>query len=211
MLAEPRTTRECPALESGDRLTSAEFRRRYGLRPDIKRAELIDGVVYVASPVRFSDHADPHGILVGILAVYRLSTAGVRLGDNGTVRFPDGDEVQPDALLRRTARYGGRSREDADHYIVGSPELCAEVAASSASYLHPKKDLYRRNGVQEYIVWRTEDETIDWWQLVDGDYVPLPVEPDGSIRSLVFPGLVIVPAQLLAALRSAADEDEGGD
>ena len=46
-------------LESGDRLSRAEFERRYMAMPDLKRAELIEGVVYVPSPVRAADTADP--------------------------------------------------------------------------------------------------------------------------------------------------------
>ena len=35
---------EIPPLESGDHLTRHEFERRYQARPDIKKAELIEGV-----------------------------------------------------------------------------------------------------------------------------------------------------------------------
>ena len=47
---------EIPPLESGDRLTRHEFERRYQARPEIKKAELIEGVVYMPSPVRASFH-----------------------------------------------------------------------------------------------------------------------------------------------------------
>ncbi len=51
-------------LESGDRLTRPEFERRYQAMPQIKKAELIEGVVYVPSPVRFTRHARPHAFMV---------------------------------------------------------------------------------------------------------------------------------------------------
>lgn len=50
-----------PRLENGDHLTRAEFERRYDAMPGLKRAELIEGVVYRPSPVR-AYHAEPHGI-----------------------------------------------------------------------------------------------------------------------------------------------------
>jgi hypothetical protein len=51
-------------LETGDHLTREEFHRRYSARPDIKRGELVEGVVYVASPARFDRHGEPHGLVV---------------------------------------------------------------------------------------------------------------------------------------------------
>jgi len=198
-----------PTLEPGDHLTGEEFDRRYSCRPDIKKAELIDGVVYVASPVWLHDHGSAHGLLAAELGAYAKRTRGVVVGDNTSVRLPDGTRVQPDALLRRTARAGGRSRAPRGDYVEGSPELCAEIAASSASYdLHEKKEAYRRNGVQEYIVWRTEDEAIDWWELRDGAYVPIAADEDGLTRSRVFPGLTLDLGELLRLAREAATEDE---
>ena len=42
---------DIPSLENGDRLTRAEFERRYEAMPNLKKAELIEGVVYMPSPV----------------------------------------------------------------------------------------------------------------------------------------------------------------
>jgi Uma2 family endonuclease len=160
-------------LESGDHLTRAEFHRRYCARPEIKKAELVEGVVYVASPVRMSDHAEPHAAIVGWLFAYRAKTPGVRVGDNGSVLLDADNEVQPDAFLFREASQVG-ARENEDHYIEGAPELVVEIAASSAAYdLFEKMRAYRRNGVQEYIVWQTLESRLDWFRLKDGEYVPV--------------------------------------
>ncbi|MGA7932141.1 MAG: hypothetical protein WCA35_01040 [Kovacikia sp.] len=53
-----------PILESDDRLIRSEFERRYTAMPHLKEAELIEGVVYVASPVRMRKHANPHGKMI---------------------------------------------------------------------------------------------------------------------------------------------------
>jgi Uma2 family endonuclease len=147
-------------LEAGDHLTREEFHRRYLARPDIKKAELIDGVVYVPSPVRVTQHAQPHGFVMGWLALYISQRPDVILADNATV-FLDGQaEVQPDAFLIRPALGGPRVTDDG--YLEGAPQLVVEVSASSATYdLHVKKEAYRRNGVREYVVWRVLDEAID--------------------------------------------------
>ncbi|MBA2449507.1 MAG: Uma2 family endonuclease [Chloroflexi bacterium] len=185
-----------PILESGDHLTRDEFHRRYCERPDIRKAELVEGVVYVASPVRVI-HGVPHASVVGWLYAYHAKTPGVQLGIETTVRLDAPNEVQPDACLWREEL--GGPRLSADGYIEGSPQLVAEVAASSASYdLHAKKEAYRRNGVQEYIVWRVLEENIVWFRLHEGEYVS--VEPDerSVIESAAFPGLRLHVARMLA-------------
>lgn len=179
-----------PPLESGDRLTRIEFERRYQQMPDNKKAELIEGVVYVASPVRANRHGKPHAQIVGWLLVYESETPGTYLADNTTVRLDADNEPQPDALLRIEPEVGGNSRITEDDYIEGAPELIVEVAASSASYdLNDKLNAYRRNGVQEYIVWQSYENRIDWFCLEEGRYVSLEPDEAGIIRSGVFPGL----------------------
>ncbi|MGB5960680.1 MAG: Uma2 family endonuclease [Coleofasciculaceae cyanobacterium] len=177
-------------LESGDHLTRAEFERRYLASPHIRKAELIEGVVYVASPVRATRHGRPHGIIMTWLGVYCAATPGVDLLDNATVRLDADNEPQPDALLRIEPEVGGNSSISEDDYIEGAPELIVEVAASSASYdLNDKLNAYRRNGVREYIVWQMYENKVDWFVLEEGRYVSLIADERGIIRSEVFPGL----------------------
>lgn len=121
-----------PPLENGDRLTRAEFERRYRAMPHIKKAELIEGVVHMPSPVRTDQHAEPHLDLIAFLGIYRHFTPGVRGGDNSTVRLDLDNEPQPDGTLFKAQ--GGTARIDADGYIRGAPELAAEIAASSVSF-----------------------------------------------------------------------------
>jgi Uma2 family endonuclease len=186
-----------PPLENGDRLTRPEFERRYEAMPRLKKAELIDGVVYVPSPVRSEQHGEPDSDLGAWLAVYRAATPGTRSASNTTVRLDLDTEVQPDVLLR--LEQGGRSRLGADGYVEGAPELVVEIAASSASYdLHDKLRVYRRNGVQEYVVWRVLDGELDWFVLREGTYHRLESDPAGIVRSTLFPGLWLAVPALLA-------------
>ncbi|HAX86364.1 MAG TPA: hypothetical protein DCY91_08855 [Cyanobacteria bacterium UBA11370] len=177
-------------LESGDRLTRQEFERRYSASPHIRKAELVEGVVYVASPVRATRHGRPHGIIVTWLGDYCTATPGVDLHDNATVRLDADNEPQPDALLRIEPEVGGNSSISEDDYIEGAPELIVEVAASSASYdLNDKLNAYRRNGVREYIVWQMYENRVDWFVLQEGRYVAVSPDERSIIRSQVFPGL----------------------
>ena len=187
-----------PPLENGDVLTRAEFERRYEAMPHLKKAELIEGVVYVPSPVRHQAHGHPHTHLITWLGSYEASSPGVQASDNGTVRLDLDNEPQPDALLFIDPACGGQARIDAEDYIAGAPELVAEVAASTVSYdLHVKLRVYRRNEVREYIVWRVLDHEVDWFVLRAGQYERLPVDSEGLLRSEVFPGLWLDPAALL--------------
>lgn len=189
---------EIPPLEAGDHLTRCEFERRYEARPEIKKAELIEGVVYMPSPVRIKGHGRPHGRIMTWLGTYVVATPGVDLADNTTIRLDLDNEPQPDALLRLEPEVGGRSQISEDDYLEGVPELVVEVAASSASYdLHEKLRAYRRNGVQEHVVWRVYDKQVDWFHLLDGEYVRLTPDADGMIHSRVFPGLRLAVAALL--------------
>jgi Uma2 family endonuclease len=187
-----------PALEPGDHLTREEFERRYEAMPDLKKAELIEGVVYMPSPVRLDQHGSPQAALIGWLWYYWVFTPGVRVGDNTSIRLDLDNEPQPDGLMIREPRQGGRVVIGPRGYIESAPELVGEVAASSASFdLHTKLRVYRRNQVQEYIVWRVEDSAVDWFVLRQGDYARLPLSPEGIYHSQVFPGLWLDPAALV--------------
>jgi Uma2 family endonuclease len=184
-------------LEAGDHLTREEFHRRYLARPDIKKAELIDGVVYMPSPIRIRYHAQPHGFIVAWLGQYVASAPDVVLAPNGSVFLDSQAEVQPDALLWLPELGGPRLNEDG--YLEGAPQLVVEVSASTATYdLHVKKEAYRRNGVREYVVWRVLDEAIDWFRLQDGQYVLIAPDAEGIVESDQFPGLRLHVASMLA-------------
>jgi len=190
---------DIPPLENGDRLTVAEFERRYEAMPHLKKAELIEGVVYVPSPVRQKFHGRQHSHLICWLSVYEANTPGCEVGDNSTVRLDLENMPQPDCLLLVQPEFGGRVRIGDDGYIGGAPDLVAEVASSSVSYdLGTKREAFRRSGVREYVVWRVLDRQIDWFVNRGGQFERLSPQADGILRSTVFPGLWLDPVALLA-------------
>jgi len=196
--AVPPVVRDPPPLENGDRLTRIEFERRYAAMPQVKKAELIEGVVHMPSPVRLEEHAGPHADMMAWLGHYRAATPGVRVGDNATVRLDLDNEPQPDAVMFIEPGRGGQVRIADDGYIERAPELVAEIAASSVSIdLHAKLRAYRRSGVREYLVWRVQDRAIHWFELHEGDYRPLEPDADGIMHSAAFPGLWLDAASLL--------------
>lgn len=178
---------EAPPLSAGMRLSRAEFLRRWELHPEIKKAELIGGRVYMPSPVS-RDHGTSDEDLAIWIGNYRVHTPGTDSGTNSTILLLD-DAPQSDRYLRILPECGGKSWDEGK-YVAGPAELMGEVSLSSTSYdLNEKYDLYEAAGVQEYLAGLLYEEEIRWHQLVDGRFQILPPDSDGIHRSRVFPGL----------------------
>jgi len=179
-----------PALESGECLTREEFERRYHAMPECKKAELIDGIVYMPSPVRLKRHGQPHSRLMTWLGVYEAATPGVGSADNASMRVDLENEPQPDCMLFIAPGLGGQVQISNDDYILGGPELVAEITGSSTGLDRgPKLRLYRQQNVKEYLIWRVDDEVLDWYVLRHDSYELLKPDKNDILRSTVFPGL----------------------
>jgi Uma2 family endonuclease len=186
-----------PPVENGDQLTLHEFMRRYEAMPELNRAELIEGIVFMGAAVRQTFHGRPHGWLSNIVSTYGMQT-GLDFGDNATVKLDPKNAPQPDLCMHLPPELGGTSRIDDKGYFEGPPDFIAEIAASSASIdLHSKLKAYQKNSVREYVVWRVIDEAVDWFVLENSQFQPLKPDENGIYRSRAFPGLWLnVPALL---------------
>jgi len=185
-----RRSSQVPALRNGQRLSRDEFERRYEAMSEPIKAELIEGLVYMPSPVRQKQHGGPHFDLIGWMSVYRVHTPGVGGGVSSSIRLDIDNEPQPDGVLFVQPDRGGHAFIDADGYIAGSPELAAEVSASTTRLdLKTKFKVYRRNEIREYLIWRVAKKTLDWYALRNGRYEPFVPSRSGYLQSGVFPGL----------------------
>jgi Uma2 family endonuclease len=186
-----------PPLEAGDHLDQKTFHERYKAMPGNIRAELIEGVVYMPSPLK-ARHGQSHPELMTWLTRYKAFTPGTGVLDNATTILDDDNEPQPDAALRILPEYGGQTHENADGYIEGAPELTAEVALTSAAIdLHSKRQAYERTGVREYIVVVLRERRIVWFVRRGAGFAPLEPSADGILRSEFFGGLWMDPAAML--------------
>ena len=187
-----------PPLQNGDHLTSQEFLRRYEAMPEIKKAELVQGIVYMGSPVS-TVHSKPDGLIQLWLGTYAAMTPGLESFPNTTVILGPGNTPQPDACLCIRPGSRGQTRLNEKEYIVGPPELVAEVAASSASLdVGDKMESYAMAGVREYVLWRTLENKLDWFTLDSAEFLPMKADRRGVLHSQVFPGLVLDVKALLA-------------
>ena len=185
-----------PLLVDGQRLGQAEFMRRYELTPPGFTAELIGGVVYVASPLG-REHGGSSLEICGWLAWYRARTPGIEALADATTVMDEIGVPQPDAQLRIRPKYGGQSRDEGK-YVGGAPELVVEVARSTRAIdLGVKRDDYERAGVQEYLVVTLDPDDIHWFHRRGRKLVRMRRDRDGIYRSKVFPGLWLDPVALL--------------
>jgi hypothetical protein len=186
---------QAPPLTAGAKMTLDEFLQVWELHPEIKRAELLGGIVYMPSLVA-ADHVFAEDDLGGWLFTYRVATPGTDSGSNATAVM--GDECpQPDRHLRILQACGGKSWIE-EKYLHGAPELMAEVCASSKTYdLHQKYEVYEAAGVQEYVTVLVYEQEVRWHVLADGRYQRMPPDADGVLRSRSFPGLWLDPQALL--------------
>jgi len=180
--------------------------------PHLKKAELIEGVVYMPAAVRYSRHGRPHTYLAHWLASYVENTPGVDCASDSSARLDLDNEPQPDAMLLVLPECGGQCQISDDDYVENAPELVAEVSSSTVSFdSHTKKNVYRRCGVQEYIVWRVIDRQIDWFVLQNGEFVAQHLDQEGIYKSKKFPGLWLnVPAMIAGRLKRVRQTLEAG-
>lgn len=191
-ITRPKSSRRPPGpppLAHGQQLTQAEFHRRYEAYPDHVKAELIGGIVYMASPLG-RPHGSHHVELGGAFWLYKGGTPGTEVLDNTTTILGQRSEPQPDLTLRILPEWGGRSQNSVQDYVLGPPELLAQIADSSRNLdLHQRKDDYERAGVVEYLVVCVAERELHWFNFASSR--PIKADRQGIFRSRVFPGLWI--------------------
>lgn len=200
-------------LAPGDRMSRDEFLRRWEQMPDLKFAELIEGVVYMPSPVTLP-HASFDSLLDGLLFLYAARVPGCSSESNATWLMTPESAPQPDLSLHWVQKKGGRSWMEG-RLAAGVPELAIEICASSRSYgLGPKLALCQAAGVPEYMAVLIEERRVEWRYLDQGRYRLLKAHKDGTLRSRIFPGLWLDAAafwkadraQMIAALERGLAE-----
>lgn len=194
---KPADAEALPWLENGERLDQPTFHARYEAMPEGTNAELIGGVVFMHSPAK-GPHGRTTGRIFAWLLDYEEATPGTIAYDNVSNLMGPESEPQPDSCLITAPTHGGQTRVK-DEWIVGAPELVAEVAYSSSSIdLHAKKADYEKAGVKEYLVVALRQQRVYWFVNRDETFVETQPGSDGTYRSSVFPGLWLDPAALLA-------------
>jgi len=183
-------------LHNGDCMTQAEFHRRYETYPEDEKFELIGGIVYMSRPL-LREHGTYHPELSLVLTLYKAGTPGIEVADNMTTILGEESEPQPDLMLRRLTEYDGQSSYNKKSYLVGAPELVAEIAHSTRAIdMNRKHTDYLKAGVQEYVVLCVEEQELYWFHFPSRRR--LKPDKQGVWKSLVFPGLWLDGPALIA-------------
>jgi Uma2 family endonuclease len=200
----PKSERQYPLLDTGYHLSADEFHTRYQKMPEHVRAELIEGIVYMASPL-YSPHGDQHFLLASLCGAYQLETPGVIGSIATSVRLDGKNEYQPDLHLRLDPKCGGRTRNPDKKMIWGGPEFVCEISNTTVEMdLHEKFDVYQRDGVLEYLAWQLQEEKLDLFGLQNGVFQKVSPDAHGILRSLAMPGLWLNVTAMLAGDKVAA-------
>jgi Uma2 family endonuclease len=200
-----RSEKQFPLLQSGYHLSADEFHARYKQMPENVRAELIEGIVYMASPL-YSPHGDSHFLLTNILGIYEEDTPGIIGSIATSVRLDGKNEFQPDIHLRIDPKCGGRTKNPDKKLVLGGPEFVTEISNTTLEMdLHEKFEVYLRDGVQEYFVWALQNEKLKLFAQEGGEFEEIKSDSKGILRSRVLPGLWLnVPAILALDKKTAA-------
>ena len=197
---KPPSERKIPQLIAGDHLDQKTFHERYVAMPENVKAELVEGIVYMAASALSAAHGFQHSDLHGWLWMYKVATVGVAVADNATTILGEYSEPQPDSSLMVLREYGGQAYINSKGFFEGAPELTAEVALSSESYdMHAKLRDYERAGVKEYLVVLLNQKRIAW-HVRDSSkpgFVQLKPDAEGILKSKFFGGLWLDPAALM--------------
>ena len=176
-------------------ITVDEF---YARIPDGQKADLIDGVIYVASPdTRRNDVRA--SLLQTVLTVYaETKDLGETTGTRYAYRLSDTRAPEPDLA------FVGRERVAhvlTDREGVGPPDVAVEIVSRDSRHrdYHDKFQLYQEAGVQEYWIIDPIQLRCSFYRLRQGEYGPVALEDGHLFRSEAVPGFWLDVHWLLGA------------
>ena len=161
---------------------------------DGQKADLIDGVIYMASP----DNMDANDLFVWLLRllgdIVEIQDLGKVNGSRAAYRLNDANSPEPDVAFIR----GDRTNLVRRGFVNGPPDLAIEIVSpeSVERDYETKRDLYQDAGVQEYWIVDEVQQKVTLLRLAaNGKYRE--VRPKkGELHSQVVPGFWVRPEWL---------------
>ena len=173
-----------PANQNEDLVTFEEFCQ---VIQDGQKADLIDGVVYMASPDTFEAN-DINGFLWSLLRMYNSAKnlGGTVLGSRYACRIDALNAREPDVVYVSLTR-----RALADRLgFQGGPDVVIEIVSRDSRHrdYHLKRDLYEDAGVTEYWIVDPRERMFTALHLEHEKFAEMPISSDGVLRSQAIAG-----------------------
>lgn len=187
-------------FRSEERFTQKQFRHWVEQRPrsDVSRYELIDGRI-VMTPPAGPLHGSVEATLARLLGEHVASRKiGVVFGSSTGYDLPSGDTVEPDLSVVSAERLAAGPPIRADQFLRIAPTLAVEILSPSTARRDQteKKDIYARNGVNEYWIVDPARKQVTVFHLGKRGYGAGATFTAGPIRSRVLPGLDLSAKEL---------------
>jgi len=182
-------------------ISQREFRAWLDRRPpsDLGHYELLNGRVVVSPPAGW-----PHGrIGARVCGLLHLHVASRQLGevlDSSTgFDLPSGDTLEPDAAFVSHGRWASAPAPVFGQFLKVVPDLVVEILSPSTRKrdLTEEKDVYARNGVDEYWVIDPRAATVTVYARAGADFDEGRTLAGGKLASRLFPDLDAAVEQLL--------------
>jgi Uma2 family endonuclease len=162
------------------------FEEFLALIPDGEKADLLDGVIYMASP----DNTDANDLTVWLCVILAGFVEAKRLGKVyiSRVAYRIGAKRGPEPDLGFVPKELEQSRQRG--YIDGPPALAIEIVSpdSVARDYVLKRAIYEQAGVREYWILDPDEKRATFLSLREGHYEESP-PVDDVFTSLVLPGM----------------------
>lgn len=182
------------AFRSDDTFTQVEFRRWLDdRRDDLNRYELLNGRIVMTPPARYP-HGDIEAVLVMFLASHvRAAKLGTVRGSSAGYDLPSGDTLEPDVSFVSTERQALSPAPEPGDFIRAVPNLVIEILSPSTMRRDQgeKKEIYERNGVNEYWLVDPNEKRVTVFVLRVGRYDAGVAIQTGRISSAALPALAL--------------------
>lgn len=180
------------AFISTETFTQDEFEAWLAELPswDSNHYELINGSVVMTPPAGWP-HGNTEAKIVYTLVNYvNQHQLGEVFGSSTGYRLPSGDTLEPDVSFISTARLQAGPAPQRGKFLEIVPNLVVEILSTTTAGRDrtEKKEIYERNGVEEYWLVDTDKQIIIIFRLSVGRYgSPLTFSLGDVLTSVVLP------------------------
>jgi len=169
-----------------DLITVEQF---YALVEDGQKADLIDGVIYMASPDTLTQN-ELTGFLWNLMRLCcELKDMGRVFGSRFAFVLSPHSAPEPDVAFVRKERL----HLVQEHGMEGGPDIAVEIVSRDSRHrdLVKKRRLYQEAGVSEYWLIDPLKKQALFLCLQAGQYEPVPFEEGRIFRSAALPGFFL--------------------